>query len=136
MEAITYEWHPDGFIGMDVTLGPILNGEDKEKAREIIFYSEALEDTRIKVNGIPATTFALGDEVVLTTAKMQIKLSFHPCEGGGNFMGHIMRGNRPSQIGLKGDHRLDANDWQIYLRTISRMTPCKLKVNIQVTKVE
>lgn len=136
IEDITYEWHPEGYIGMEVTLGPILNGEDKEKSREIVFYTEALEDTQFKVRGSTATTFKLGDEVSFKTGGMHVQLMFHCTEGSGNFMGHIMRGNRPAQIGLKGDHRFEAYDWQIYIRTIHRMAACKLKVDIKITKGE
>lgn len=131
-KEISYEWHPDGYIGMEVTLGDFPNVEDKEKAREVAFFTEAHEDCAISIKNNKATTFTLEDEICVSSGGMTLLLTFSLAEGDGNFVGHIMRGNRPSQINLKGENRLNAFDWQIFLRTIYRTTPCKVKINIQL----
>jgi hypothetical protein len=131
IDDIEYAWSPGGNLQMEATLGVIPNGEDKEKAREVVFFTEALEGVHFDVDSIQATTFKLGEQICFFSAGKKIKLTFDLAEGDGNFVGHIMRGNRPSQIGLKGEHRLEAFDWQIYLRTIYRTSPCKIRVLIE-----
>lgn len=136
IEAADYDWHPDGYIIMGVSLGAVPPTEDREKAREIIFFTEALEDTQITVNGLKSTTFNLHDSIAVCSAGQELILSFEMVEGDGSFIGHIMRGNRPNQMGLKGIHRLDAFDWQIFLRTVYRTSPCRIKINIQLQRAE
>lgn len=136
LDAISYEWHPNGYIGMEVCLGPCQNTEDKEKARELIFYTEALEDVRFTVGNIPTTTFTLQDTLAIHSKSMTLRLTFQIMEGEGSFLGHVMKGNRLSQICVKGDHRLDVYDWQIFLRTIARSPDCKIKIGIAIVKEE
>lgn len=134
METISYEWHPDGLIGMEVTLGKIAETEEKEKNRELIFFTEALEGTDIRVGGVKATTFGLGDQLSIASAGINLEVTFHLVEGSGSFIGHIMRGNRSSQIALKGEDRLSAFDWQIFMRSVHRSASCKFRVEIGIKK--
>lgn len=136
MDSISYEWHPEGYIRMEVLLGPIPNLEDREEAREVIFFTEALEDTKISVGQIQATTFNLGELVLVQCADLVLELRFFLIEGDGKLQGHIMKGNRPSQVGIRGEHRLEAFDWQIFLRTIHRSTPCRLKIELAMRSKE
>ncbi len=85
------------------------------------------EETTVLVNGVRATTFALGDRVSILSQGTKIELTF---SGEGIFFGHLSRANRPNQLSNKGDKRFDAYDWQIALRTIRRPATCTLRLHI------
>ncbi len=94
--------------------------EDKEKSREVSFYFDLFEKTSVKIEGFTATTFKLGEEVQVEVDGFKFTLKFELEKGQGQFLGHFMRGNRPSQIANKGSQRFAAFDWQLFLRTIRR----------------
>ena len=102
--------------------------EDKEKNREILFFIDAHEGLEFFVSGKKSSTFALGEKLTIQDQHLKLSLSFHLDEGDGRFMGHWMPGNRPSQQEAKGEARFEANDWQLFLRTIQRSDKCRLKV--------
>lgn len=104
--------------------------EDKEKSREIAFYFDLFDRTEFRVEGIKATTFQLGEQVEVLMDGFKFDLKFEIVEGSGQFMGHFMRGNRPSQIANKGKDRFAAFDNQIFLRTIRRDEGCILKATL------
>ena len=62
-----------------------------------------LHDCDIRVNGERATTFQLGDEVTIRSGDVTLAFTFH-VDGEGDFMGHIARGNRPSQVLQEGTY--------------------------------
>ena len=111
-------------------LGDPIEVEDREKSREIAFYLDLSDDHRITVNGTPATTFQITDEIIIESSSVALSLKFQVEGGEGMFMGHLMKGNRPSQIALKGADRYNAYDWQIFLRTIRRTHPCRVRAII------
>jgi hypothetical protein len=104
--------------------------EDREKNRDIIFYFDWDDSTEIWVEDRRATTFTLGERVEIRRAGFILSLIFTLEEGEGRFLGHIMRGNRPSQLSLKGTKRFNAYDWQLFLRTVHRAAPCTVRVSV------
>lgn len=106
--------------------------EDREKARELIFYFDIQPDLNLSIHGEKATTFHLSEEFIISTP--QIKISFQAFleKGIGEFIGHKMKGNRPAQTKLKGADRFNAYDWQLFLRTLRRQGPCTLKVLLRI----
>ena len=106
--------------------------EEREKNRDVQFFVNLHEDLKILVNGSPSTTFRFGETVTLEDAQARVSLTFTLDEGKGDFLGHIMRGNRPCQIAAKGKERFSAYDYQIFLRTIRRKEPCQIKVHLKI----
>jgi hypothetical protein len=106
--------------------------EDIEKHREINFYFDYHSEAKIKIDEQFATTFQLGQTVTIQSGQKMISLVFELLEGEGQFLGHLIRGNRPSQLFLKGDNRFHAYDWHLFLRTIRRKEGCRLKITIQI----
>lgn len=115
-----------------IDLGPMVNVEDRESSREVSFYFDVAEDTVIKIDDEASNTFSLGQVVKISYAGLNLKLKMELVEGEGHFFGHLMRGNRPSQIALKGNHRFKAYDWTLFLRTLRRSEKCQLKVRIEL----
>lgn len=105
-------------------LGDPIENDHRDHQREISFFLDR-QPMRPLVGGAEATTFRPDDEVKLILEGKEITLKFSIVEGEGEFMGHIMRGNRPSQI---APERFEAYDWQIFLRTIRRSERCCVKV--------
>lgn len=86
----------------------------EEENYELAFYLNVHPDHQILFNGKKASAFRLEDEVRIESKEMTITLRFLPGQGKGQFFGHLMRGNRPSQL------ESGVYDWKIALRTISR----------------
>jgi hypothetical protein len=107
--------------------------EDREKSREIAFYLDLSDTHNLNVSGTPATTFLLHDKIHVRSSCGVFILQFSVVEGEAQFMGHIMKGNRPAQISLKGENRYNAYDWQIFLRTIRRTDTCKVLATIRLS---
>lgn len=107
------------------------NVDDNEKNQEVCFYVDEDVSTSLTVEGSPATTFKLSDKIIITSGHLKFSLSFQVALGSGEFFGHIMKGNRPSQYSITGVHRFSAYDWQIYLRTIHRTEECVIKAILQ-----
>ena len=103
--------------------------EDREKSRDILFYFDVDAETTIKVDDSSANTFTLNEPVVIKIGTISLRVVFNLEEGEGRFLGHLMRGDRPSQIKIKG-HPPNAYDWQLFLRSIHRNVPCKMRVSL------
>lgn len=131
VKSSTYKWD-DSKIDLIFDLDEQIPEEDKEKSREIAFYLDSAEQHKILVDGIPATTFKLGDVVHINSPPIQVSVKFTLEEGKGQFMGHIMKGNRPAQVANKGKNRYNAFDWQILLRTIQRTGKCRLRAELTI----
>lgn len=114
-------------------LGEIPPLEDREKARELTFFFDIPDSVKLTVDGTPVNTFRANDEVLITVDGRHFRLSFEIMEGEGQFMGHFMRGNRPSQLANKGVNRFEAYDWQLFIRTIRRTEKCTLRIKINLS---
>lgn len=106
--------------------------ENREKSRELAFYFDVEPDVKMTIHGDAATTFGLAEEFILVTPQIELSLLVSLKEGDGQFLGHIMQGNRPSQIQLKGSHRYKAYDWQLFFRTLRRSSICQLKASLRI----
>jgi hypothetical protein len=127
---IDYKLVPDG-IDLIFSLFENVQVEDKEKSREITFFIDQLEGLEFKINDKSATSFQLNEKISLKKSKFQLHLTFLLEEGDGRFLGHIMPGNRLSQVNVKGENRFKAYDWEIALRTVRRKVPCRIRVEIR-----
>lgn len=106
-----------------------LNEAGQENDRDLAFYLD-YQPIEISINGSPATTFNLGDEVVIKTKEKNFTFHF---KGEKGLVGHIMRGNRSSQLAIKGEHRYSSFDWVIFLRSVRRSTPYSVDVSLKIT---
>ena len=104
---------------------------DREKSHELRFFIDQHEGLDIRVQDKKATTFNFRDKIQLTSDGREFSLSFHFLDGDGRLMGHIQPGNRISQVDLKGENRYKAYDWEIFLRTVRRYTPCQIRVEVR-----
>lgn len=104
--------------------------EERVKPREIEFFVNFHPDVRFKVDDCVATTFELGQTLHLFLGSHRLSFVFSLLEGEGDFLGHIMRGNRPSQVNHKGEKRFHSYDWAFFLRTVRRSGSCRVRVTI------
>ncbi|MEX1012693.1 MAG: hypothetical protein WD595_00470 [Waddliaceae bacterium] len=114
------------------TLGDPLDYHDRVSAREVEWFLTRDPSAKITVNGHAATTFNLGDLVEIRTRTLKVSLRFLLVNGTGNFVGHLMLGNRPSQLLRKGKWRQYAFDRQIFLRTLRRDSSCQIQAEIEM----
>jgi hypothetical protein len=122
-------------IELYFTLNEEMAHEQKEKNREVAFYYDLQEGAKTTVNGLRATTFLLGDLLNFSSGPFALSLKFSLMQGMGHFFGHLMPGNRPGQLDLKGKNRFQAFDNQIFLRSVSRNGPCTIKAEINIIKI-
>lgn len=117
-----------------VTLYFDLESPFEGEERTICFFWDDHPDWQVRVDGELAATFALGQTVSLQVSRDQtIHLVFELVEGEGQFLGHLAKGNRPSQLKvLEEEKHFQAYDRILFIRTIRRRTPCRLKVTIQI----
>ncbi|MBA3815663.1 MAG: hypothetical protein H0X29_03920 [Parachlamydiaceae bacterium] len=123
-----------GGVDMIFELDEIIESEDREKNREVVFFTDIHEGLEMLISDHKATTFSFGEELTLRSGGCQLSLVFQ-LEGEGRFLGHRMLGNRPSQLRLKGKQRFDAYDWQIFMRTIKRSERCVIKASLRVQEL-
>jgi hypothetical protein len=109
--------------------------DDREKNREVSFYIDEQEDINFFIAGHRATTFKIGDEIQIDTSSciFSLQLSCETPEDN-TYLGHLMRGNRPSQISLKDHQRFQAFDWQIFLRAVRRKSPSIITAKIKISE--
>ncbi len=92
------------------------------KEEEINFFFNHHSDHQIFVNGVKANTFRQNEIVEIKSKGLTMQFQFSAEDGA--YMGHILRGNRPSQHHCKGENQFAAFDWQIAIRTVKPgMTP-------------
>lgn len=105
--------------------------EPKKELFEASIYCNRSEETSLWVQEKKATIFSLDQTVNIQTSALQMTCSFEILEGEGDFVGHILHGNRPSQI----DHT-KAYDWKIAIRTLRRSETVKLRIRLQCRAVD
>lgn len=103
--------------------------EEYERRREgdyeLNLFTEFSEKKDISINNQKATVFNLGDQVTINSGEKRLALSFEVIEGEGQFCGHIMRGNRCSQV---EQDLFAAYDYRIAFRTIERSQNLQVKI--------
>jgi hypothetical protein len=109
-----------------------VDAENREKQKEINFYLDFHPEAKIKVDQQASSTFELGQLVTIESEQRKLDLTFEQIEGKGQFLGHLMRGNRPCQMSAKGEERFKAHDWHLLLRTIRRAGKCVIKAQINL----
>ena len=108
---------------------------DEEDA-EVDFYLDKNQGCVIHVDDVPAISFTLGETVSFKSDSMKISILFDSIKGDGVFRGHVMPGNRPSQLEIKGQRRFNAYDWRVFLRRLRGKGSCTVKATITFDKVE
>lgn len=106
------------------------SSEERLSQREIEFFIDFQPDLFFSLNRQTANTFEIGQPLILSLGQRQLKLTFDLLQGEGDFLGHVMRGNRPSQMDNKGEKRFQSYDWAFFLRTIRRQKSCRLLVTL------
>jgi hypothetical protein len=125
----TSDWET---ITLRITLANTIPPEHREKRQEICFYFDQSPNSKTTVNSIAATTFQMGEQLVVEDPALKIAIDFAVEEGEGRFFGHIMKGNRPSQTTLVGKNRFEAFDWHLFLRSVERTAHCVVKVTLSL----
>lgn len=101
--------------------------EDKERARALVISFNDHPHNKVLVMGQKATCFRLNDPLEITLGKKVMPLSFERLSGDGEFVGHIIRGNRSGHI----NQRYDATDVQIFLRALRGTEPTRIKIRLR-----
>lgn len=117
-------------IRLEMTLGNLIDFEDRERQREVSFYLNLFDGIKFLIEDQTSNTFALNEIVEVCVENVKLQISFTLVEGEGRFLGHIVRNNRPAQTLNKGLYRYEAYDWQICLRTLKRTEPCRIAATI------
>ncbi len=100
--------------------------EEKEKAKALVLSFSDHPHNRVLVLGQKATCFELSDTLEVTLGKKTMPLSFTRVSGDGEFVGHIVRGNRSGHC----NERYTATDVQIFLRALRGTTPTVVQVHL------
>lgn len=119
-------------ILLDYELSTAVDVEHKEEKRELVLSLTRDKEVSLMVNRKRSNTFKCGDAITIHYQKRSIRLMFSLLEGEGRFIGHIMPGNRASQLALKNGNRFNAYDWQFFLRTLSRTSHCRIRLTITI----
>jgi hypothetical protein len=117
-------------LEMFFTLPEDIDFDNNRHCSEIGIYCHLSDSLNLKVDNAKATTFQLGEQLTLEDDKLITRVAFHLEDGEGDFFGHMMRGNRPSQLKAKGPNRFSAYDSMIVLRTVRRSKNCRIKMEI------
>lgn len=104
--------------------------EPVKQKREIEFFVDFHPGVQFTINNRSSSTFELGQEMKITMGNYELILVFDLLDGEGDFLGHVMRGNRPSQMDIKGDMRFQSYDWTFFVRTIRRRNRCRLRASL------
>ena len=99
---------------------------NSDEDRALLFVDHSPEHT-LYVNGVRATVFTLSDTVEIRSKEGSFVLRFR---GEGRFLGRISKGNRPSQIGNKGELKYAAFDHQISVEPIGACYPQTVYVEV------
>lgn len=102
--------------------------QDESPEREVEFFVDYHPEFSFTFNNQATTTFELDQLIVFNLGKQRLSIIFELLQGEGEFLGHLMRGNRPSQLNCKDKNRFQAYDWTFFLRTIRRQPTCQIKV--------
>lgn len=118
---------------------PELEPHPGEEKIEVSCYLNYHPEHLITIEGAKANTFRLDQEVQITSPALKIAMRFSMIEERelpqSIFFGHVLRGNRPRQIGTRGEKRFIAYDWQFALRTVARKAnPCTLRLCINLNQ--
>ena len=130
-QGIDYQIN-DNVVTLTLTFSDPADVDDNENNQEVSFYLDESAETQVSVEGVQATTFKLGEELQIRSQGCNMVLCFELALGMGDFVGHIMKSNRPSQLSSSGAHRFTVYDWQIFLRTLSRSEECTIKVTLRL----
>lgn len=103
---------------------------DEKKRTELSFYVAHHPDVSLRINGKKETVFHLDEPLEIETPEKKLTLIFSLDKGEGHFMGHISRGNRPSQVALEGSQDFSSYDWKISLRTIHRSEDTVIRLRV------
>lgn len=104
--------------------------EGKEKKGEIEFFIDFHPAVQFFKKDQPVNTFTMNEEISIKLGEHCFKMTCTLLEGKGDFFGHIMRGNRPSQTANKGEQRFQSYHWLLFLRTVRREGPSKICVRL------
>ncbi len=110
------------------------NGADeREKSRDICFYMDDHPNWSISFNGMKGSIFELGQTVSIHLKDaLTLLVTFELVEGEGQFMGHVAKGNRPSQFQLVAEEKhFQAYDTIVFLRTVRRSPSCCIKAIVR-----
>lgn len=127
-ESLVFPSQLQEFVGEKVENGVLLQfvypenvPEEEDERYELSFYLTDRPTQKIFNEGLPSTTFHFGDVLSIETESQEkINLCFTLEEGEGEIVGHIQKGNRPSEKKKHHEGLPTAYDWVFTLRTLRR----------------
>ncbi|MCE2983418.1 MAG: hypothetical protein LW832_07620 [Parachlamydia sp.] len=132
-EAVHYVANPDySKIELDFLFDED-PGREREKTRDICFFWNDHPDWPLLVEGHPSTVFEIGQTVSIQLKDaLTLRLQFL-VEGEADWIGHMAKGNRPSQVKALGEQRFfESYDRILFLRCIRQSGACRVKAFLQV----
>jgi hypothetical protein len=119
----------EGGVSASIDL-PELDVVTENDLFEVGIYCDLSSDLQVTIGGKRASVFNLGEVIHLTTPAKTFALTFALQEGEGEFLGHLMRANRPFQTACKGELQHEAFDWYLALRTLRRSPKARVSVKL------
>lgn len=116
-----------GHNKIEIEYGALPNLEERDGCKEVEFTFPDRPDIKILVNGVQATVFRPQDRIEVEGDEFKLQLRFLP-QGRGAFIGHLSKGNRPSEWSDTGSNRFHAYHKLLSFRTIDREDEAKLLI--------
>lgn len=130
-QKFTFQEYSEG-IDLFFELCSPPQADERDKGKEISFFLDLTSNPHYTISKTQTNTFQCGEVVLVEAEGLSFEVVFTVEKGEGQFFGHVMYGNRPSQLAAKGSNRFNAYDSEFFIRTVRRSTPCTVKVAIKI----
>lgn len=132
-QLLEFKYTEDHQVELILEIGEESFSDNIEKAVACSFFIDDTKGIDFIIASVKASAFSLNDPVQLQMNGAKIQLQWELLEGEGIFMGHLNKGNRPSQLLDSGKNRYSAFDLQLFLRAVRGKSKCRLKVLLSIT---
>lgn len=110
----------------------------RDSTKDLAFFVDDHDLLKKSVAGKPSTTFQLGEEVTLEADDLTLRLvvqaeALDKDDADNQLFGCIHPGNRPAQTSLRGADRFKAFDNSVFIRSVRRSKPLRLKVRFGIS---
>lgn len=107
--------------------------EMNHKEKVVEFFISCTSDVQFKLNDQLTNTFKLDQLLQLNLGPFKFTMQWKLLSGKGDFFGHWMYGNRPSQLDQEGSFA-KAQDWTFFLRSLRHQEDCRIQVLLEREK--
>jgi len=125
VEGYSYD---DKKITFEVSFEKELFLQEKELPKVLCFWFDNTSSTKLTVGGEKASCIPLTESMDITLSSLQIAMTAKKLSGDGEFVWHVIRSNRPSQVSIPGaKERQKAYDVELFLRPLRATQDCRIE---------